>query len=177
MKATTSYDQNLRVIGQALESRRINVCHIESEGDTFAVHGMPERTGAWQGLLQKLQGLRREESGPSKRTYSLSDLDLLEREGRAKRRAPGKLPDFYSLSSVLRTVGAYLDLKQARLLQVHKRPMTVSILYETKEGHPDMEERTIASFYHLFLQLYDKREQKNPSAKIFLNKKVHKPNA
>lgn len=177
MKPTTSYDQNLRVIGQALESRRINVCDIKSEGDSFLVHGKPETTGAWQSLLQKWQGRRREEPESNKRSYSLSDLDLLEREGRAKRRAPGKLPDFYSLSTVLRTVGAYLDLKQARLLQVHKRPMTVSILYETKEGHPNMEERTIASFYHLFLQLYEKREQKNPVSKILPNKKVRKPSA
>lgn len=66
MKATTSYDQNLRVIGQALESRRINVCHIKCEGDTFAVRGAPETTGAWLGLLRKLQGLKREASGPPK---------------------------------------------------------------------------------------------------------------
>lgn len=55
--------------------------------------------------------------------------------------------------------------------------MTVSILYETKEGHPNIEERTIASFYHIFLQLYDKREQKSLSETILPNKKVHRPNA
>ena len=67
------------------------------------------------------------------------------------------LPDFYNVSNMLRTLGAYLEAKNARLLEIQKRPMTVTILYQNESGHPDVEDRTIASFYNFFIEQYGKR--------------------
>lgn len=40
---------------------------------------------------------------------------------------------------------------------MQKRQLSVTILARNKDGHPEMEERSIASFYDLFLRLHDKR--------------------
>jgi hypothetical protein len=42
-------------------------------------------------------------------------------------------------------------------LEIHKRQLSLTILSRNAAGHPDYEERTIASFYDLFLRLHDRR--------------------
>ena len=70
---------------------------------------------------------------------------------------PNRLPDFYSLPNTLRTVGHYLELKGSELLEMQKRQLSLTLLSRNKDGHPEIEERSIASFYNLFLRLHDKR--------------------
>ena len=110
---------------------------------------------AW---VRKWQGHNPTE--PSGVTYTPQDIERLERDGRAKRGTLERLPDFHSLSNILRTVGAYLDRKDAHLLQLHKTELNMMILYQTRQGHPEIEERTVASFYDLSLQMYQRREKK-----------------
>ena len=93
-------------------------------------------------------------------SYTAQDLEQLERVGRARRVSPDGLPDFYNVSNMLRTIGAYLEEKNARLLEIQKRPMTVTILYQNETGHPNVEDRTIASFYNFFIELYGKRARR-----------------
>jgi hypothetical protein len=52
-----------------------------------------------------------------------------------------------------------LDSQGAELLEIQKRSLSVTLLYRNKHGHPDFEERNIASFYNLFLDLHGKREK------------------
>src|SRR5882724_10737129 len=85
------------------------------------------------------------------------DIDQLERQGRSQRAQPNRLPDFYSLPNTLRTVGHYLELKGSELLEMQKRQLSLTLLSRNKDGHPEIEERSIASFYNLFLRLHDKR--------------------
>ena len=62
-------------------------------------------------------------------------------------------------SDGLRTVGAYLDAKGVELVELHKRPISITLSYRDKEGHQQGEDRTVSSFYNLFLELYGKRGQ------------------
>ena len=94
-------------------------------------------------------------------SYALGDIEQLERQGKTKRSRPNRLPDFYSLPNVLRTLGAYLDAKEAELIELHKRPLTLTLLYRNRDGHPDFEERSIASFYDFFLKLHGRRDEIN----------------
>jgi len=48
-------------------------------------------------------------------------------------------------------------LKGAELLELQKRQLSLTLLSRNKDGHPEMEERSIASFYDLFLELHDRR--------------------
>jgi hypothetical protein len=43
------------------------------------------------------------------------------------------------------------------LLQIQKHPLTVTVLYQNQNGHPHVEDRTIASFYDFFVEQYGKR--------------------
>ncbi|HEU4345524.1 MAG TPA: hypothetical protein VFU31_28580 [Candidatus Binatia bacterium] len=159
MNREKAYDHHLRVIGQALEAKGIDVFELEHRGDRYIVNGKPARTPS---LIAKLRDWRERmlgESTASSIIYSRADIERLEREGRAKRRKADRLPDFYSLSNTMRTLGFYLDSKDAELLRIQKRALTVTLLYQSKDGHPEVEEQSIASFYNLFLSLYDKRRK------------------
>jgi hypothetical protein len=154
-----TYDRDLRVIGQALEAKGIDVFELERRGDRYIVNGKPERNPS---LLARIRDWRERmlgEPAAASINYSLADIERLEREGPSKRRKADRLPDFYSLSNTMRTLGFYLDSKDAELLRIQKRALTVTLLYQSKEGHPEVEEQSIASFYNLFLSLYDKRRK------------------
>ena len=88
-----------------------------------------------------------------------NNVEKLSQAGRAKRSRPRRLPDFYSVSNTLRTVGAYLDAKGVELVELHKRPISITLSYRDKEGHQQGEDRPVSSFYNLFLELYGKRGQ------------------
>jgi hypothetical protein len=157
MSGRRSYDQELRVIGQSLEAKRINVFELKLNGESYIVHGDPERAPSLIARLRELGGRMRRRSAASSLSYLSSDFELLERTGRSQRRQSNRLPDFYGVSNTLRTLGSYLDQKGAELLEIHKRPLSVTLLYQNQNGHPNVEERSIASFYSLFIDLYGKR--------------------
>lgn len=157
-----AYDQQLRVIGQSLEARDIDVFELKSEGDRYVIKSTIRKVPS---LMARIRDWRERMHGQSlapSNNYSRIDIERLEREGRSKRRSPDRLPDFYSVSNTLRTVGSYLESKQAELLEIQKRPLSVTLLYRDKDGHPEFEERSIASFYNLFLTLHGKRRKANP---------------
>ena len=147
-----AYDQTLRAIGQALEAQELNTFELRRNGENYFIRGEPGRkVNALKVWMRKWQGQDPMES--SDLTYTSQDIESLDRAGQTKRNRFQRLPDFHSLSNILRTVGAYLD----------KKELTLMILYQTRQGHPEIEERTIASFYDLSLQMY-RRRQKKPSA-------------
>ncbi|MFQ5682046.1 MAG: hypothetical protein ACE5HC_02135 [Candidatus Binatia bacterium] len=158
MKSSTFYNQALRAIGQALEAERMDAFDLRSSGDTYLVRGKPAKRNPLQALLQKWQGRDHREQESWQLSYSSADIARLEQLGRGNRREAHRLPDFYSQSSILRTLGAYLDMKGAQLLQVSRKELTIMILYRTNRGHPELEERSISSFYNLYLQMYQKRQ-------------------
>ena len=157
VRQSESHNKSLRAVGQVLETYQLNAFDLTRKDELYLVRGQPEGGTVLQALLRKWQRSARKEKGFFEQKYNPQDIELLERQGRAKRQAGRRLPDFYGLPNVLRTVGAYLDMKDARLLQVSKQDLNLMLLYETTEGHPEVEERTIASFYNLFLHLHQRR--------------------
>jgi hypothetical protein len=154
-----SYDQDLRAIGQALEARRINVFELKVQRDQYVVRGSPDKSHS---LVGKLRDWRERIGGralDSAINFGLAELERLDKQGRTKRTKPNRLPDFYSLSNSMRTVGSYLQAKGAELLEIHKGSLNIALLYQDKNGHPNLEERPIASFYNLFLTLHGKRRR------------------
>jgi hypothetical protein len=87
------------------------------------------------------------------------DLEQLSQAGRAKRSKPGQLTEFRTVPNILRTVGAYLDSREAELLILQKRRISMTLSYRNKTGQERQEDRSISSFYRVFLQLYGKRGQ------------------
>jgi uncharacterized lipoprotein len=159
MNKGAAYDRALRAIGQALEGQEFKVVDVKSSGEDFIVSGDPAKITALQALLAKWQGRHLRRKGAFQMSYTLKDIARLDYTGRTRRSGATRTPDFHSLSSLLRTVGAYLDRKGALLLQVHKQDNTVTIVYQAEQGHPKIEERSVASFYYLFSEMHRRRKK------------------
>ena len=161
MQSQIQYHQQLRSIGQSLEAQRINVFELSCRGDRIVVKGQPEKEPSLLATLRNWQKQRRSDGLNSSLMFTHQDIDQIDRQGRANRSQVNRLPDFYSLANTLRTVGWYLDLKGAQLMEIHKRPLSLTILSRNQAGHPEYEERTIASFYELFLRLHGDRGKRS----------------
>ena len=157
MQNQLKYHQQLRSIGQSLEAQRITVFELSCRGDRIVIKGQPEKEISLLAKLRNWQKQRRSQGLNSSLTFTTQDIDQIDRQGRTKRSQANRLPDFYSLANTLRTVGWHLDLKGAELMEIHKHPLSLTILSRNRAGHPEYEERTIASFYDLFLRLHDRR--------------------
>jgi hypothetical protein len=160
MNQGTAYDRALRAIGQALEGQEFKVVDVKSSGENYIVSGDPAKVSGLQALLATWQGQHLRRKGPFKIRYTFEDIARLEYKGRARRSAPDRIPDFRTLSNFLRTVGAYLDRKGARLLHVQKNEKTVTLVYQAEQGPPEIEERTVASFNYLFSEMHRRRKKK-----------------
>jgi hypothetical protein len=156
MAAKRHYDEELRTIGQTLEARDINVFVLKQLAENYVIEGMPDQTGSK--VRQWLQRLR---SGSKAKLLTLARADVkrLSQTGKAKRSKWGQLTEFRKLSNSLRTIGAYLDANEAELVELHKRRITITLSYRDKEGQQRAEDRSISSFYRLFLELLGKRGQ------------------
>jgi hypothetical protein len=157
MDTSTLYGQQLRSLGQYLEAQRINIFELTCRGERFVIKGEPEKETSLLAALRQWQQRRRSDGLNASLSFTRNDLDQLERQGRGQRKQSNRLPDFYRLPNALRTVGQYLELKGAELLELQKRQLSLTVLSRNKDGHPQMEERSLASFYDLFLKLHDKR--------------------
>jgi hypothetical protein len=96
---------------------------------------------------------------------AMADVEELSKKGKAKRFRPGRMPDFSKLSNSLRTIGLYLESKQAKLIELQVRPLTITISYKDSDGKQQVEDRTIRSFHDLALELSEKRAEAKEDAK------------
>ena len=153
------YDHQLRAVGQFLEAQRIRIFQLHQQGDHFVVKGEPEEENS---LLAKLLNWQRRNraagvSGPL--TFTPQDIEQLDRQGRAQRSKLNRLPDFHNLANTLRVVGSHLDEKKAELIELHKKELSVTIVARNQSGHPELEERSLGSFYDLFTRLHAQRKR------------------
>ena len=158
MRAKVSYEQELRVIGQALEMRGITVFELKNQLGHYAVRGTPEKPSSVIANMRRfLRGAGKDAAGPLH--YTSDEIDRIEQLGKKRRAKSNRLPDFYNLSNTLRTLGGYLNAMDAELLELHKRPLSVTLLYQNNHGHPHMEDRTIASFFNVFIEMHGRRNR------------------
>jgi hypothetical protein len=157
MRTKTSYERELRLIGQALETRGITVFELKNQSGQYVVSGTPDKSSVIANIRRLLQGAAKGAPGPLH--FSHDELDRIDQLGKKKRAKSDRLPDFYNLSNTLRTLGGYLKAKDAELLELHKRPLSVTLLYRNNRGHPHMEDRTIASFFNLFVEMHGRRNR------------------
>jgi hypothetical protein len=154
MPITIDYAQPLRAIGQALEILKMESFELERDGDDFVVRGNVTARGAGPdpqtAESRSLRFSRERErnievseveavatppiGNQLDLCYTLKDVDRLEQTGQGRRgEAPG-ITDAPSLSHDLRTIGAYLEEKPARLVKIAKQAESVIVVYETLSG-------------------------------------------
>ncbi|HXV83495.1 MAG TPA: hypothetical protein VEG60_26860 [Candidatus Binatia bacterium] len=161
MAIETSYGEDFRSIGQALEAKNVRSFELTRLGDWYILEGVPAEAGSLRSKLRKLKLRFRGGSDAETLTLALSDVTVLSQKGKANRFTPGRMPEFRGLSNTLRTIGTYLDSKQAKFIELQMRPLTITLSYQDHAGHQQVEDRTIRSFYNLSLELYEKRGETN----------------
>jgi hypothetical protein len=159
MADNQSYDRQLRSIGQSLEAQRIEVFELTKQGEDYSVRGEPEKETSLLATLRNWQKRLRSEGMTKALTYTSQDLEELDRQGAANRSKSNRLPDFHSLPNTLRTVGAYLESKDAELMELHKKQLSVAILSRNTAGYPELEERSLGSLYDLFVKSHGRRNK------------------
>ena len=174
MAPSGCYSKALRAIGNALEALEAQLVDLRCEGENYIVCAKCRRRPPkkllcndldksgirvlWQTLLSRYF---QKESFVAELFYTPEDIQRLHHEGQA-RRQDGGITDPHSLSGTLRAAGAYVDLKDARLLQISTRDDLIIIRSEAPSGQLSKEEFTPASLYALFVNLYLKRTGRFP---------------
>jgi hypothetical protein len=169
--SATDYSKALRVIGCALEALGVEDFELAYEGANYIVRtpsqpGKKQRRTALR-ILQHIFPLHHspaKASAGGKLIYTIRDIERLERDGQLRRQDAGK-PDPHSLPQALRAIGAYLDGKEARLLQLSRRGTLTTIRYETALDGSHTERFTPPSLYSLFVRRYVKRSDRHVAFK------------
>ena len=182
MFETSSYSQPLRAIGQALELLNVETFDMETEGDDFLVQGsviVPAMESSAEAVPQNVLRhiwdflpVRRNPEHASAESKSLTttrvelrytpkDLERLEQDGKAKRDDSHRMPDTPSLSQLLRTVGAYLNQKGARLMKISRNRESVTVEYQTPSGQQIEEMLDDSVLYNVWVRMYMKRADRN----------------
>ena len=155
MAEARCYSEELRAIGQMLEAKSITDFDLKHLMTSYVIQDLNEQTSLTPRLRNWFRRVHHGEIGGLR--LGLDDVGKLSKAGRARRLKPGQLTQFRDLSNILRTIGVYLDSKQVELVELEKRPISITLEYRDKSGHSEREDRSISSFYKLFLELYDKR--------------------
>jgi len=134
MAATRRYDEELRAIGQALEAKDISVFELKQTADNYIIEGTLDQTGSLRSKVRQWLRQLHSRSNTASLALGLADVERLSQAGRAKRSDSERLPSFQSVSSILRTIGAYLDSREVKLLELQKRRISITLLYRDKRS-------------------------------------------
>jgi hypothetical protein len=135
----------LRCIGQSLEKQKIEGFDLKCDAGQFFLQCQDPSAF-------RMMELR----------YSAQDIELLERDGQAKRGASFKMVDFDGLPETLRAIGKYVDDKGGHVLRVCNRDLSstsvaVKLEYQTVDGRLQTEEISKASIYRTMMEMYKDR--------------------
>ena len=178
MNQPREYAQLLRAMGQALEVLNFGDFEMSVAGRDFVVRGTAVtsteqveaqairarvRKFVWEALPGAAESEAEIEFAMSTwpaqldLRYTAKDMDRLEQEGKAKRQSPGGVPDVAGLSQLLRTIGAYVEQKKARLVKLSRYGDALVVEYDTLTGETREERVTAESLYELWAQLFLQR--------------------
>ena len=96
-------------------------------------------------------------------SYSPSDVERLEREGRNQRAKVHGITDSSRLSQALRVIGTYLAQKYSRMLRVSRRGESFEVHYESSLGSRFSEQFSAADLYDLWVRFYLQRSMRTAS--------------
>ena len=172
------YGQLLRAIGQALEILKFGSFEMEVAEKDFVVRGsavtsnQQEKAQAIRERVRKFvwEALPSVAASPAEIEFAMStwptkldlrytpsDLDRLHKAGKAKRKGGAVAPDVATLSQLLRTIGAYVEHRNGRLVKISRFGASLAICYETREGKTWEESVSAGSLYEFWVQLYLQR--------------------
>jgi hypothetical protein len=144
-----NYAGALRCIGQALQTREIEVFELISSANEFRVlAGDPNPP--YTALIEL--------------SFSDENIVILDRAGQARRAHSSTELRFDSLSEMLRAVGEYIDRTRGQLRRVDNSSSTpdhavVEIEYQTRAGDVRTENLTMSVIRQSSVDMYKRRTQ------------------
>jgi hypothetical protein len=192
---SASLGQELRAVGQGLESLDVEDFDLRAEGEGYFALGMPRTANtaspptpaglkemfqnAWHsftGQIDKTDTASKTTSAALRVLFTPEGILRLEREGKAKRNEDSAgVPNLSKLAQILRMVGEYVDAKSGRLLKARKRRDRISFEYETTSNKRITEEWNLVQLYEFWLKASDKRQERYEVVKRELSSKRETP--
>ena len=176
-KATVNYQSVLRAIGQGLEVLEVKSFDLEVSDSHYLVRGecnKPMAADAPKSSLKK-SFLSFVLNVTKKRTvqiagsppfhftglrFTRTDIELLDRKGKVlQNNFETSAPNPHSLSQILRTVGAYLDQDDCRLVKISWRDSFLTLWHINRHG---VESKDILSPLALYDQWVHQYKQRRP---------------
>jgi hypothetical protein len=158
--STESYAHCLRVIGQALETLRINAFTLEKEGGAFVVRDW--EPSFLKGVADEIQA--EDDFNPNQKSrniliYTHSDAERLETLGRSKR-GSNENPDAMMVALGLRLVGDYLDQKKAVTFEIQWSIESARVKFEASSSGPKETSFTMQNLKDLAVVMYLRRSRR-----------------
>jgi len=163
-----SYAKKLRAVGQALEKFKFSAFNLERREAVYTIRGTaPADLAATFSIIQFVRDIvrggrsRRKPNQPVELSYSHTEIEHLDAQERAKRAHSDKLPDPYSISQILRGVGAFLDHRQAvSLMTISYQDRWVTVVYNSVDGQTEQEKQDLDYFYDYWVKMYLRRSNR-----------------
>ena len=144
--AHVNYATALRCIGQELERRGLKSFDIRVQGKAYVVECGYQEPPA---------------PAPVSLYYEPRDIEELERLGETKRGEIARAQEFINQVQIFRTIGAYLDKNEARLLRLTnndgKAKDLFKVEYLTRDGDRIVDDRAGSAIYDMCVQMYKQR--------------------
>ena len=167
---SSRYAEELRAIGQTVEGQSFARMEIQVQSTGYRVRFVlkeSDKPGFSLGAMLKraLRSVIRSQNRPSARSgerhYNPREIVHLIQKGITRRQAANIAPDPFSLSHILRTVGAYLDgLDRATLMSVTVEDRWINIRYNNATGQSKELKQDIQFFYDYWVKLYLRRSDR-----------------
>ena len=141
------YADTLRCIGQDLERRGLKSFDIHQNGKTFVVEcGYQEPPAAMPVSLH----------------YDPKDINELDDIGEGKRGESAPAKEFMNQVQILRTIGAYLDKNELRLLRLTNnhdkgKETLFRVEYLTRDRERIVDDHAGSAIYDMCVQMYKQR--------------------
>jgi hypothetical protein len=169
--APLSYAQSLRVIGESLEVQGISAFDLEKQGENYMLRvivSQPARAASFSKriaqMVWRFHNSDREPSDPAVRAkflhYTPSDISRLIIEQKSQHGGVNAMADAHKLSQVLRVIGDHLDRKEAYAFTVSMSGDSLSVAYETGNGHQIHESFTTENLYDHAVHMYLRRSKR-----------------
>jgi hypothetical protein len=164
------YSQQLRPIGQRLETLGVKLFTLRVEEEAFVVRGQrprqpPADEKPARGIWQLFRSRAQQPGSAARLPYetielrlTLDDIEKIDQQAQSSRSGSRGSSEAHSLSQILRAVGALVDQKRGRLLGVKKDQQCIVIEYESVSKQIVIEEFTVSDLYDFWVKMYLKRQ-------------------
>lgn len=156
-----NYARALRCIGQALQNLHIEAFELKSDLSDFRLTA-GDPNPPYTALIEL--------------AFSAQRIEVLDREGQARRGQAGREVRFDSIPEMLRAIGEYVDSKYGRLLRIDNTSVSasgnplVTIEYRTRAGNLQIETLTPSSIREASVRMYKRRARVSNPINILTRK-------